>query len=192
MAFQLTPNQQRVMEIARQKIRQSPVYLDTETTGLDSRAEIIEIGVVGPSGEVLFEALVRPLQPIPWGATRLHGITNETVKTARFWPEVWKEAREFLLNRSIGIYNDEFDLRMMRQSMEHHHQPWQDFLNAFDILKLYAEYRGIWDPGRKSYRFFKLEEAGIHLGVPLPNAHRAVEDALLARAVLHRMAGLDY
>lgn len=192
MGTQMLPNQRHVMEIARQKILLKPVYLDTETTGLDNKAEIIEIGIISSEGDVLFESLVRPLLPIPWGASRLHGITNEMVKTARFWPDIWKDVRGHLLNHPIGIYNDEFDLRMMRQSMERHRQPWRDYLDTFDILKLYAEYRGMWDPSRKAYRFFKLEEAGSQLGIPIPNSHRAIEDSRLARAVLHCMAGLEY
>lgn len=192
MVARLPPNQRRVMDIARQMIQQRPVFLDTETTGLDKNAEIIEIGVVGADGETLYESYVRPSQPIPAEATRLHGISNDTVQKALAWPSVWAGVRQHLINRPIGIYNAEFDLRLMRQSMERYRLPWRENLNWFDILQLYAEYRGIWDPARRSYRFFKLEEAGRQLGIPIPNAHRAVTDALLARAVLHRLAGLDY
>ncbi len=192
MTVQLTPNQRRVMEVARQMIQQQPVYLDTETTGLDKNAEIIEIGVVGADGQTLFESYVRPSQPIPAQATRLNGISNETVQKALAWPSVWAGVRQHLINRPIGIYNAEFDLRMMRQSMERYRLPWRENLSWFDILNMYAEYRGIWDPARRSYRFFKLEEAGRQLGIPIPNAHRAVTDARLARAVLHQLAGLDY
>lgn len=188
----LSMNEHRVVEIARQWIEQKPVYLDTETTGLDKNAEIIEIGVVGPDGEILFESYVRPFQPIPLAAIRLHGISNETVQNALAWPSIWPNVREHLINRPVGIYNAEFDLRLMRQSMERYRLPWRENLSAFDILQLYSEYRGVWDPYRKSFRFFKLEEAGRQLGIALPNAHRAVEDARLARAVLHRLAGLDY
>jgi DNA polymerase-3 subunit epsilon len=114
------------------------------------------------------------------------------VQKALAWPSVWPNVREHLLNRPVGIYNAEFDLRMMRQSMERYRLPWRENLNAFDILQLYSEYRGVWDPYKKSYRFFKLEEAGRQLGISIPNAHRAVVDARLARAVLHRLAGLEY
>lgn len=185
-------NQRRVSDIARRWIEQKPVYLDTETTGLNKHAEIIEIGVVGPDGEILYESFVRPVQPVPAEAIRLHGITNEIVQNALAWPSIWPNVRQHLLNRPIGIYNAEFDLRLMRQSMERYRLPWRENLSAFDILQLYAEYRGIWDPYRKSYRFFKLEEAGRQLRIALPNTHRAVEDARLARAVLHKLAGLDY
>ena len=46
----LSPNQQRVAEIARSIVQKNPVYLDTETTGLDKNAEIVEIAVVDDAG----------------------------------------------------------------------------------------------------------------------------------------------
>jgi len=191
MLNRLTINQQKVRELARQKIQDGTVYLDTETTGLDKNAEIVEIGLVGPDGEVLIESLVRPSQPIPPEATRLHGISNEQVQKSLAWPSVWANVRAQLLERPIGIYNAEFDLRMMMQSMARYRLSWRENLNTFDIMLLYAQYRGEWDPARRSYRFIRLEDAGRQLGISLPNAHRAVADALLARAVLRNLAGMD-
>ena len=75
----LSLNQQRVADIAQSIIKQSPVYLDTETTGLDKTAEIVEIAVVDDAGQILINQLVRPSKPIPAEVTLLHGITNEMV-----------------------------------------------------------------------------------------------------------------
>ncbi len=192
MPTQLPPNQQRVLEIARQKIQEKAVYLDTETTGLDNNAEIVEIGIVDADGETLLESYVRPSRPIPPESTFVNGISNEMVQKALAWPSIWPSVRGFLLNRPVGIYNAEFDLRLMQQSMERYRLPWRENINGFDILELYSQYRGEWDPGRRAYRRFKLEEAGRQLGIDIPNAHRAVIDARLARAVLHRLAGLEF
>lgn len=191
MLNRLTANQQQVMEIARQKLQELPIYLDTETTGLDKNAEIVEIGVVGSDGEILVETFVRPSQLIPAEATRLHGISNEQVEKALAWPSVWASIRGFLLNRPIGVYNAEYDLRLMMQSMTRYRLSWRENLNTFDIMHLYAKYRGEWDPARRSYRYVRLEDARRQLGIPLPNAHRAVADALLTRAVLHKLAGME-
>lgn len=188
----LTPGQQRVAEIARSIIKQNPVYLDTETTGLDRNAEIVQIAVVDDSGGVLLEEFVRPSQPIPPEVTLIHKITDEMVAGAKSWPALWPTVRGHLVGRTIGIYNAEFDVKMMRQSLERYRLPWRENLTTFDILNLYSEYRGEWDPIRRSLRRFKLEEAGRYFKIPLPNAHWAVDDALLSRAVLRRMAGMDY
>jgi DNA polymerase III subunit epsilon len=55
-------------------------------------------------------------------------------------------------------------------------------------MTLFAEYQGVWDSIHRSYRWFKLEEAGRLCGIALQNTHRAVDDAILARALLHFMA----
>jgi DNA polymerase-3 subunit epsilon len=188
----LTPNQQRVIEIARTIIKQNPVYLDTETTGLDQNAEIVQIAVVDDAGGILLDEFVRPSRPIPPEVIPLHGITDEMVAGAKSWPSLWPTVRGFILGRTIGIYNAEFDVRMMRQSLERYRLPWRETLNTLDILNLFSEYRAEWDPIRRSLRRFRLEDAGRFFNISLPNSHRAAADALLARAVLRRLAGMDY
>jgi hypothetical protein len=66
--------------------------------------------------------------------------------------------------------------------------PWKERLNTFDLLKLYAEFRGEWDAKRRSYRYQSLDSAGNQCGIILPNAHRATADTLLTRAILFYMA----
>ena len=43
--------------------------LDTETTGLDNQAEIVEISIIAQQGQVVLDTLVKPLRPIPADAT---------------------------------------------------------------------------------------------------------------------------
>jgi DNA polymerase III subunit epsilon len=173
---------------AQQALAARPVYLDTETTGLDPKDEIVEISIVDEDGSVLLDKFVRPSQPIPLEATRIHGITNENVKGAMLWPIVWQEVRPLLAGRLIVMYNSEFDLRMMRQSMTKYRQPWNAKFDTFDLLKVYAEFRSEWDLKRQSYRYFSLDSAGKYSGIALPNAHRAAADSLLTRALLHHIA----
>jgi len=188
----LTPNQEHVAEIALSILRKNPVYLDTETTGLDKNAEIVEIAVVDDTGQILINRLIRPTQPIPPVVSNLHGITDEMVAGAISWPALWPTVRGLLLGKTIGIYNAEFDVRIMRQSLERYRLPWRESLATSDILSLYSEYRGEWDPTRRALRRFRLEDAGRAFRIPLPNSHRAADDALLARALLRRIAGQDY
>jgi hypothetical protein len=61
-----------------------------------------------------------------------------------------------------------------------------------DILPLFSDYRGIWDPVRRSMKYFKLEEAGAFFNISLLNEHRSEADALLVRALLHSIAGVPY
>lgn len=181
----LTLNQQRVAEIASSILQKNPVYLDTETTGLDKNAEIIEIAIVDDAGQTLIDQLVRPSRTIPLDAIKIHGITDNMVATAKSWPVLWPTIRGLLQGKTIAIYNAEFDVRMMRQSLERYRLPWRETLITRDVLDLFTNYRG-------ALRRFRLDEAREWFQIPLQNAHRAVDDALLLRAVLRRMAGMDY
>jgi DNA polymerase-3 subunit epsilon len=179
---------QRAIETARKVLSAKPIYLDTETTGLERTDEIIEISIIDDDEQVLFESLVKPSQPIPSSATRIHGISYQDVENARTWPVVWPQVRSALFGRLVVIYNEEFDLRMLQQSHSRYKLPWKDKLTTFDLLKLYAEFRGEWDPYRRSYRYHSLANAGAQCGISLPNAHRSTADTLLTRALLHYIA----
>ena len=179
---------QRAIQTARKVLDARPVYLDTETTGLENSDEIIEISIVDDEGQILFESLVKPSQPIPYSATRIHGITNEEVENARNWPVIWPQVRSVLFGRLVVMYNEGFDMRMMQQSHTRYRLPWKERINTFDLLKLYAEFRSEWDPKRRSYRYHSLANAGQQCGIDLPNAHRTTADSLLTRALLQHIA----
>jgi DNA polymerase III epsilon subunit-like protein len=174
---------------AQAMIESNPVYLDTETTGLGKYDQVIEIGLVDDQGNVLFDQLVKTHKKIDPAAGRVHGITEKMLESAPTWESVWSQAEAILMNRRIGVYNVEFDVRLIKQS----HYPsgirWSlPEENFFDIMKLYARFYGDRDPYHHSYRYQSLEQAGRQCGIRLPNSHRAVDDCLLARALLHHIA----
>lgn len=174
---------------ARQLLSQSPVYLDTETTGVGPTAEIVEIAILDHDGSLLFESLVKPRGVIEPEAIRVHGITSEMLESAPTWKEVWQPVEAILLGRKVGVYNSEFDLRVMKQSHQRYWLSWKiPEESFFCIMKLYARFVGDWDARRGSYRWHSLDQAGRQCGITLPNTHRAKDDALLARALLQYMA----
>lgn len=188
MTVPLLPSRTQAVLFARQVLEKNPIYLDTETTGLDKSAEIVEISIVDDSGATLVESLVKPTQLIPAEAMAIHGITQEMVSKAPAWPILYATVRGVLYGRLIVIYNAEYDIRLMQQSHGRYRLPWKDTFQTVDLLKLYAEYRGEWDPYRRGYRFHSLDSAGKQCQISLPNAHRATADTLLSRALLHYIA----
>jgi DNA polymerase III subunit epsilon len=161
--------------------QRKPVFLDTETTGLEGSAEIVEICIVDHDARVLLDTLVKPCRLIPWQVTQIHGITNEMVAGSPAWAQVWPQVRETLAGRPVGIYNSDFDLRMLSQSNRASGISWDSRdTHFFCIMKLYAQFMGC--------RWQKLEAAGRQCGLSLPNAHRAQADTLLAREVFIYMA----
>lgn len=185
----MNPRQMGIVQRAQAILASRPIYLDTETTGLDARAEIVEIALIDHDGSVLLDSLVKPTRRIPRDATRVHHITDEMVADAPTWAELWPQVQAILHGRRVGIYNAEFDLRMIAQS--HTAYKITDTAagsSAFCIMKLYAEFFG----ERGSYGNYKwqgLDKAARQCGINLPNTHRAGADALLTRAVLEYMAG---
>ncbi len=190
----LTPNtdasvRETAIRQAQDEILHKPVYLDTETTGLEKFDQIVEICVLDSAGSVLVDSLVKPTSKIPSSVTKLHGITDAMVKEAPTWLEIWPAVQAALTGRHVAIYSADYDVRMMQQSHRHHAMRWKlKGANFFCIMKLYAQFCGEWDDYRGTYRWHKLEAAGRQCKIGLPNAHRAKADALLARAVLHCMA----
>lgn len=187
----LNPDKAQAIQAAKNYLERQPLFLDTETTGLDSRSEIIEVCIADQHGAVLFQSLVKPTQPIPIDAVRIHGITNAHVQDAPSWPDVWPQIQNLITGRVIGIYNAEFDLRMIRQTNAWYKIQWRPAKETtfFCIMLLYAQFIGEKDYRRGGYRLHSLEKAGRQCRIPIPNSHRAVDDTLLARQVLRYLAG---
>src|SRR5512143_4348544 len=116
-----TPYRRSAIQEARLLLESNPVYLDTETTGMHFTSEVIEIGIIDDQGAVLFDQLVRPRGKIDPAAGRVHGITLDMLAGAPTWEQVWPRAEAILTGRKVGVYNAEFDLRLMKQS---HSRAW--------------------------------------------------------------------
>jgi DNA polymerase-3 subunit epsilon len=179
----------QAIEKAKAYLASRPVFLDTETTGFEYPAEIVEITLIDHDGATLLDSLVRPVRPIPPDVTRVHGITNEMVIEAPTWAELWPQVEAILNNRPVGIYNADFDLKLMGLSHRAHHMLWTGApFKPFCIMKLYAQFYG--QVGyRGEFRWQRLEDAGRQCQIAtFHNTHRAKEDTLLAREVLLFMA----
>lgn len=186
----ISHNRIEVIQRAKELISRNPVYLDTETTGTGPNSNILEIAVIDHDGEILIDSLVKPVGRIDPDALAIHKITNEIVADAPRWGEVWDQIEAVLSNRLVGIYNAEFDLRLMRQSHTNSWMKWEPppGMEAFCIMKLYAQYYGDWNARRGGYRWQSLGNAGKQCGIPLSNTHRAKDDTLLTRAIMTYMA----
>ncbi len=176
---------------AKQIVSGPYLVLDTETTGLSGTSEIVDIGIVDHQGQVLLDSLVRPLHPIPRDATAIHGISDAMVAEAPTWAELWPEVERVLRGGNLGIYNEEFDAKMIRISCMLNGIGWlQPYQDSFCIMKLYSQFYGDWNDYFGEYRWQRLEFAGRQFGIELQNTHRALDDALLSREVLLSLAAI--
>lgn len=168
------------------------VFLDTETTGLGGKAEIIEIAIIDSTGEVLLDTYVKPTCAIEPGAAEVHGITEAMLVDASEFTAIWPRILAALRNRNVIIYNVDFDLRMIGQSAEVHGldaSPLRN-LRAWCAMKAYADYWGDYDYYHRNNRWQSLGKAIRQQGLALPagmRLHSALADAEMTRRLVLKM-----
>ncbi|MGN5124121.1 3'-5' exonuclease [Aeromonas sp. 30P] len=164
--------------------------LDTETTGLDDQAEIIEISIIDQFGGVVFDSLVKPQKPIPAEATAIHGITNDMVATAPSWADIHDEVCRIVSCKPLVIYNADYEMRLMAQTAALYGlQPVTANAGVHCAMLAYAEFYGDWNDYKGSYRWQRLTAAAAQQGVVTDGqAHRALADVMMTLGVLQAMA----
>ncbi|KVN19062.1 MULTISPECIES: 3'-5' exonuclease [unclassified Burkholderia] len=152
-----------------------PLFIDTETTGLDFQAEIVEIAILDRAGAVLLDTLVKPVMPIPADATAIHGITDAHVAGAPGWASVGPQVAELLAGRLWIAHHAAFDERLLLQTSRRHG------------LTLPARRLGctIGLLGDWAGRRLSLADAATMLGAGAPTTrHRARADAEQCRQIV--------
>lgn len=168
------------------------VVLDTETTGLND-GEICQIAVVSSEGETLLDTLVFPTMGIPAAATRVHGITEEMVKDAPGWADIYPKLLPILTGRNVVVWNAVYDRKMMHRSAEYARLPktdWKQISTWWCAMEAFAELYGDWNNYHQNYRWQKLSTACAYYRLPIANAHSALGDVQMTLAVCRRMAGV--
>jgi DNA polymerase-3 subunit epsilon len=179
------------LERLQKAVRQNNfVVLDTETTGLDRRAQVCQVAIIDGEGKTLVDRLVKPTRPIPLDATRIHGITNAHVADAPGFGEVAPQIVSAISGRAVIIYNATFDLAMLRQSAEavDVQIDWPGLASYVCAMQAYAQHWGVWDAGRRSYRWQSLSAACSQQTIPVKNAHNALGDCLLTLALIKKIS----
>jgi DNA polymerase III subunit epsilon len=161
------------------------VFIDTETTGLDGSAEIVDIAIVSVDGVVLLDTLVKPARHIPSFVSRIHGIYDDDVANAPSWCDVYEMAYPLLSGRPVVVFNVNFDRRIIQQCCAGSRLRPIDGADGWHCaMKMYASYMGERGHG---YRWQKLENAARAFDI-VPGGHRALGDAEACRRVVHAMA----
>lgn len=178
---------QSILDFVEVVKRRNFVILDTETTGLRYPAEIIEIAVIDPDRKVLLNQRLRPRYAIPPEATAVHGITDADVEHALTWQLVRTALVPLLSGKDVIIYNASYDYGMLWNTdrvWELPHVAYDDLFTPHCAMLWYAQYYGEWNDYRQSYRWQKLTDACMQLGLPVENAHGALGDCLMTAKVI--------
>lgn len=170
------------------------VVIDFETTGLDPENDrIVEVGVAlfrEGKHERSENWLVQPGMSIAAESSAVHGITDEMVKDAPVFGEVWSLVRPFLEGRLPVAYNHRFDSRFLWAELRR-----MGMATTGTEIPPAASDDGVWiDPFvwvreiYKNEKGFSLTDTCARLNVPLDTAHRASHDAEAAGKVLLAIA----
>ncbi|MFM9735163.1 exonuclease domain-containing protein [Streptomyces niveiscabiei] len=179
------------------------LVLDTETTGLDDDARIVELAVLNSHREVLLDTLLQPGVPVPDSAADIHGITTEALVGAPTFSDILVQLAGLLIGKRCLIYNKWFDLARLRHELTLHYldctgwlesesreervtkaaklaDVWLDRAEFEDVMIPYSDWVGDWN-----------EYYGNNTWQPLNGGHRAAGDC---RAVLDclRAMGREY
>ncbi|MCP4701143.1 MAG: 3'-5' exonuclease [Gammaproteobacteria bacterium] len=173
-------------------LSENPVFLATATTGLDEQAQAVEVAVLAGDGAIIMETLIKPTIPIPDAAAGIHGISDEMVRDAPGFAEVWKQLRAILQERLAVIYNAVFDLRILSRSALACDISGPTSIRAKCAMRLYAEYleQRDWKNGG-GCQWQTLDVAAKQCCIALPQfryaRYRAVNKAELTRRILLHM-----
>jgi DNA polymerase III epsilon subunit family exonuclease len=156
--------------------------LDFETTGLDPvRDEVVEFAAVrvedGEPGLHL-ASLCKPSGPIPYGAVRIHGITDRMVRFAAPFSEHLPGLLDFIGGDTLVGHNLAFDFGFLRTACQH---AGLDFAPPQLCTLRMARTLFPHLPSRA------LGEVARHLGVKLETSHRALGDAMTTARILLKM-----
>lgn len=155
------------------------VFLDTETTGLGRRDEIIQIAILDINGRELCKTLVglTNRKTVPKAASAIHGITKKDLEGKPTYRELSHHLQSVLRGKRVIAYNAEFDFRMMQQtfSIAGGYKP--DPSRWECAMKVYAAFYG------ESHPFF-----GDYKWQKLGGSHDATDDVVQLISLVKRMA----
>lgn len=106
-------------EMRNLKLLKPILFLDIQTTGLDTRtARIVRLSTlkIQPDGTEEFRsAILNPMTPISPGATQIHGITNEQVEDAPTFQSYAKALQQYIQGCDIaGFAIRRFDIKILK------------------------------------------------------------------------------
>lgn len=159
------------------------IFLDTETTGLDVEAEIVEIALVDHAGQVIFESYCKPSKAkTDPKAFEVHGIGEEILAIAPAWADIEQEIKALLENKEIVIFNASFDMRLMRQTADAASTDVKWIHNLKTVCAMY--YAASIYGATNRFGTISLINAALKAGVTFERAaHSAAGDTLATRLV---------
>lgn len=163
------------------------VAIDCETTGLDvSRDQVVAIGAVRIAGNRVLtserlELLVRPERKVSRESVRVHMLRERDVAQGIDQVQAMRRLLQFIGSRPLVGYYLEFDVAMLNREI------WPLLgvrlpQRKLEVSAMYYDYKNRRLPLHERDRMIDLRFATMmsELGLPLREAHDALNDAVMA------------
>ena len=118
------------------------IFLDTETTGLSAKDgdRIVEIACIEtkdliPTNKV-FHKILNPQKKVSPEAFKVHGFSDDFLKTKEKFDEVVEDFLEFIKNKKLIIHNAPFDISFLNSELRRVNKEILDLKNVEDSLIL--------------------------------------------------------
>lgn len=174
------------------------IYLDTETTGIERGACIIELAaIMVDDGEIVdtFHKYCKPYRPVNPSAFAAHGISNEFLSDKPEEKCVLQEFCEWMLGSGateVLAYNAQFDVRIINDRVQLDRILDKDLIDSnvtvIDVAK-YAKKAIATGLIPKDGRKWSQEYVGSKLGIEY-NAHSAIEDVKAMMKIYNKLVSL--
>jgi len=170
---------------------QTVAVVDVETTGLYAfyGDRVCEVGIVRALGDEIldtYQTLVNPQRRISAGASRVNGLSDFDVAQAPLFAEIAEAVLERIDGVVLVAHNAPFDLSFLEAELKRLGRDWQPAA-VIDTLEIARRFH---HSGSNS-----LASLSARLGIPTPQAHRALGDALttfqVMRSFYHQLNGED-
>lgn len=152
-------------------------WLDTETTGLSSSDEIIELSICTQDKRVVFDSIISSKVNCSAQARAVHGITDEQIAKGMPIESAKAALIELLEGKTIISFNVDFDCQMLFQSFG------ITAKKRFCVMK--------WSQSVLDYeRWPRLENVCERLNIKQPEAHRSLADTITTIDVFNTLVDL--
>lgn len=159
------------------------VVIDTETTGMTSDDEVIELAVVDMDGTVLYDSTFCPVTEVNCFASAVNHLTNDCLCDSPDFADEWSKIKTLIGHRKILAHNAKFDKRTIKQTLEKYNMDSMVvdslFGCCYDSLSIAKKYLNL--------QSYSLENIAHSLGIKRAESHRAADDCIMTLEVLTRL-----
>lgn len=165
--------------------------VDFETTGIGSKAEIVQVSIIDQTGTTLLDTFIKPVDRISPDAMAVHGITHDMVADAPPYTAVVEQIVAVLDGQVFVAYNVDFERNIIKGVHRRHDLPALRPSRWECAMLTYAGYWGAWNNRRRSFAWQRLTDACTQQGIVVKDAHSAAGDVLMTLALIKKMAGME-